>query len=211
MEKHYALTNKELEALKEVGNIGVGNASIALSKMLNKKINMSIPDTSFIPITSFSDHFGGPGSIVMSIFSPILGDLSGETLFIFKPESGKGLVDLIIGSDFGTTVELDEMTESAFKEMANIFLGTYLNAISDMINIKILPGVPVIATDLVECILNAFISKTGEYADNILCSKTNISIEGHNISGDFIFLFDIDSMKKIINKIKNSYGELLDN
>ncbi|MFP4402860.1 MAG: chemotaxis protein CheC [Nanoarchaeota archaeon] len=210
MEEHYSLSTDELEALKELGNIGIGNAAIALSKILDKKVNMSIPDTSFIPITTFSDHFGGPDSIVMTIFSPILGELSGETLFIFSQQSGKGLVDLMMGNEPGNTVnELDEMGESAFKEMANIFVGTYLNAISDMMNIKLLPGVPIVATDMVESILNIFLLKNGEYADNILCSKANISIDGHKVDGDFIFLFDLESLQKIVKKIKESYGDLV--
>ncbi|MGM5482520.1 MAG: chemotaxis protein CheC [Nanobdellota archaeon] len=211
MDKHHDLGDVELDAVKEVGNIGAGNAAISLSKILNKKIEMDVPQAEFIPITQFAKKFGGADRIVMSIYLPILGDLNGETLFLFSRECAMGLVDLMMGNEIGHTKILDELSESAFKEMANIFIGSYLNAISNMVQLKMLPGVPVVATDMVQAILDSLLMKMSEYADNVLCNKAKISIEGHPVDGDFIFIFDTDTLKTLMNKMHSSYGSELGN
>lgn len=205
MDKHQNIGNTEIDALKEIGNIGAGNAASSLSKILNKKIEMDVPEAEFIPITEFGQKFGGD-KIVMSIYSPIQGDLSGETLFLFSRESAMGFVDLMMGNEMGQTKNLDELSESAFKEMANIFIGSYLNAISDMMSLKIMPGVPVVATDMVQAILDSLLMKMSEYADKVLCNKAKISIEGHPVNGDFIFIFDLDTIKVLLQKLQESYG-----
>lgn len=209
MDRQYKVDDIELDAIKEVGNIGAGNAAISLSKILNKKIEMDVPEAEFIPITNFAQKFGGPDRIVMSIYSPILGDLSGETLFLFSRDCAMGLVDLMMGNQMGHTKIMDELSESAFKEMANIFIGSYLNAISDMVNLKIMPGVPVVATDMVQAILDSLLMKMSEYADKVLCNKAKISIEGHPVAGDFIFIFDLETMKLLLQKMQESYGSEL--
>ncbi|MFW5990647.1 MAG: chemotaxis protein CheC [Candidatus Nanoarchaeia archaeon] len=210
MDNQYDVKDMELDAIKEVGNIGAGNAAVSLSKILNKKIEMDVPEADFIPLNNFAEKFGGPERIVMSIYSPIVGELTGETLFIFSRDCAMGLVDLMMGNEIGHTKIMDELSESAFKEMANIFIGSYLNAISDMINLKIMPGVPVVATDMVQAILDSLLMRMGEYADKVLCNKAKISIEGHPIKGDFIFIFDLETMKVLLNKMHNSYNSELD-
>lgn len=206
MDKQENISQIHLDAINEIGNIGAGNAAASLSQMLNKKIEMDVPETKFVPIQHFSEEFGGPESIVVTIYSPILGDLSGETLFIFSRECALGLVDLMMGNEVGQTTVMDELSESAFKEMANIFIGSYLNAISNMMNVRALPGVPVVNSDMVQAILDNILMKTSEYADNVLCNKANISINGQSVVGDFLFLFDIDTMKTLLDRLNNKYS-----
>lgn len=209
MDDHCAVAKIELDAIKEVGNIGVGNAASALSMILNKKVQMDVPDTKFIPISDFSNHFGGPDKIVMSIYSPILGDLSGETLFIFSRDCAMGMIDLMMGQQPGQTKLLDELSESAFKEMANIFVGSYLNAISNMMDLKLLPGIPIVATDMLQAVLDTILMRMSEFADKVLCSRANIKIDGHDVKGDFIFVFDLESLQKLTETINAIYSEEL--
>lgn len=206
MDTHCNIHSIELDAIKEVGNIGVGNAAIALSRILNKTVEMDVPDTKFIPISTFAHQFGSPDTIVMSIYSPIIGDLTGETLFVFSRECAMGLVDLMMGNSPGQTRVMDELSESAFKEMANIFVGSYLNAISDMVGFKLLPGIPVVSTDMIQAILDNLLIKVSEYADNVLCSSANIAIEGHDIQGDFLFIFDTESMTKLTTRLNEAFS-----
>ncbi len=207
MDRYEKIGRMQLDAINEIGNIGAGNAAAALSKMLNKKVVMDVPETKFVPIQHFSEEFGGPDSIVLTIYSPILGDISGETLFIFSRECALGLVDLMMGAEVGQTTVMDEISESAFKEMANIFIGSYLNAISNMMDVRALPGVPIVNSDMVQAILDNILMKTSEYADNVLCNKANISINGQKVAGDFLFLFDIDTMKTLIERLNKNYSK----
>src|SRR5512133_915862 len=121
MDKLLKLTDLEMDALREVGNIGIGNGATAFSKIINKSIKIVIPDTKFIPLQKFSDEFGGPEKIITAIYLQISGDLEGEVLFFFSHDDSLKLIDLLNGRAIGTTKIIDELGMSALKEMSNIF------------------------------------------------------------------------------------------
>jgi chemotaxis protein CheC len=200
------LTEMEYDALREVGNVGVGNAATALSKMLSKKVDIYLPKTKFVPINEFAKEVGGTESIVISLYLEVTGGMSGETVFLFPLKGALALVDLMMFQEPGTLKEMDEMAESAFKEMANIFVGAYLNALANMLKIKIFPGVPQIANDMAQSVLDAVLIKLAESADDILSVQTKINIEGFNIDGIYIMLFENESLKMVVAKLKELYG-----
>ncbi|MBN1157085.1 chemotaxis protein CheC [Candidatus Woesearchaeota archaeon] len=203
------LSEKEMDALQEMGNISTGNATTALSKLLNKNIEMNIPETRFVPIRKFADEVGGPEKIISGIYLQLLGDLEGEALFIFSKESTLELIDLILGKKLGTTKTMDEFDESAFKEMGNILTGSFLNALSRMLDVKILSSIPHFATDMAQSVLDSVIAKIGKCADEVLCVKTKINVEGHKINGEFLVLFDETSLKKMLKTLHKKYGHIV--
>jgi len=206
MEKLLNLNDMEKDALKEIGNVGTGNAATALSKLLNKHIEIIIPETKFVPITKFAKEFGGAENVVVSTYLQLLGDLSGETLFIFPVKSAEKIVDLMMGQPIGTSKIIDEMSQSAFKEMSNIFTGAYLNSMADFLEIKILPSVPHITTDMVQSIMDFILAKVSNHSDDVLSIKTSINIKDIEIEGFFIMIFDIASMNKVLGLLKKMYG-----
>ncbi len=200
------LNDMEMDALKEVGNVGVGNAATALSKILNKKIDINIPETTFIPITEFSSELGGAEKIVTGIYLKMEGDLDGETIFLFSQESAMRLVDLMMGQEPGTTKTMGEMEISAFKEMSNIFSGAYLSALANMVGMSIFPGIPHISSDMLQSIIDMVLITIANYANNVLCVKTKISIENKAVEGEFVMIFNASSLKKLIDTIHSKYG-----
>jgi chemotaxis protein CheC len=200
------LSEMEYDALREVGNVGVGNAATALSKMLNKKVDIFLPKTKFIPIEKFGEEVGGAESMVVSLFLEITGGIKGETIFLFPKQGALNLVDLMMFQEPGTLKQMDEMAVSAFKEMSNIFVGAYLNALANMMKIKIFPGVPSIANDMAQAVLDVVLIKLAEKVDEILVVKTQINVEGFNIDGMYFMLFEDDSLKLVIQKLKDIYG-----
>lgn len=206
MDSMLNLNEIEMDALREVGNVGVGNAATALSKMINRKIDINIPSTEFIPIQKFSEKMGGAETVVTAIYLNISGDLGGETIFLFKDEEARRLVDLMMMQEVGTTKEMGEMEISAFKEMSNIFTGSYLNSLANMIGLKIFPGVPNVATDMLQALVDRVLITVGNYANKILCVSTKISMENVNITGDFVLMFDDQSLKKILEELHKKYG-----
>lgn len=206
MTSNIKLSEMEMDALREIGNVGVGNAVTALSKLLNKKIDINIPETKFVPLSEFAKEAGGPEKIVIGIYMGISGDLTGETIFLFSKESALELVDLMMGQEPGTSKIFEENAESAFKEMANIFSGAYLSALSNMLELKQFPGIPHVAQDMIQSIVDFVLCKVGESADEILCVKTKISMEGHNINGEYILMFEQESLRQLINRLKEKFG-----
>jgi chemotaxis protein CheC len=206
MAEEIELSELEFDALREVGNVGVGNAVTALSKIINKKIEIDLPQTKFVPITKFTEEFGGPEKEVMAIYLKVSGDLSGESFFFFEKKDAFRLVDLMMGKDIDSTKEFDEFSQSAFTEMSNIFSGAYLSALSNMLSCKIFPGVPNLASDMLGSIVDGVLSERSLYSNQILFIKTDIVVEGQKVGGQFVLMFDIDSLNKIKNMLKEKFG-----
>lgn len=200
------MSSMEQDALRECANVGIGNAATSLSRLLKKKINIEIPETKFIPLSEFSHEIGGPEKIVSGIYLQIQGDLKGEVLFIFAKEQAAELVGLLLGNTGDTAGQNSDLDESGFKEMSNIVTGSYLNAIANMLDLKILPSVPHTATDMAQALVDHVLSELGKHSDNILTVKTTIQVEGHNINGTFIIIFTYASLKIIMTKLHDKYG-----
>ena len=204
----FSLSSLELDAMNEIGNVATGNAATALSKFLNKNVGMNLPETVFVPLGQFAEHLGGPEKVVSAIYLHVEGDLEGEVTFVFPKEGALELVDLAIGNPPGTTKVLEGMEESAFKEISNILTGAFLNALSRMLDVTILPSIPHTATDMAQALMDFMLAKVGRYADDIFLVKTKINVEGHNVDGDFIVVFDKQSLKSIITRLHTKYGVL---
>ncbi len=154
----------------------------------------------------FVDEIGGAENIVVSLYLEISGDLQGQCIFIFPKKGALELVDLAMMQELGTAKIIAEMEESAFKEVANIFTGAYLNSLAKMLNMEILPSIPHVATDMAQAVLDFLLIKLADSADDILCVKTTIDVEGHNINGQFMMLFEDSSLVKIIDALHAVYG-----
>ncbi|MGM5482519.1 MAG: chemotaxis protein CheC [Nanobdellota archaeon] len=200
------LNSFQKDALSEISNITTGNATIALSKLINKNVKISIPRAVLMNKGELSKSMGGSKKMVMSIYSRITGDITGQVLFFFKRTAAMQLVDLLVGREQKSTKVLDSYSESAFGEMANIFTGSYLNALSKMLDIRILPGIPVIATDYVGPIIDYLWGRIENPGKKMFCFTTNIAVDGHNIDGDFVFMLDMDSYDLVLEKLEKKYG-----
>lgn len=201
------LNDLEKDALREVGNVGTGNAATALSKIINKRVAMVIPETSFVPIKEYAQKIGGAEKINASVYIQIIGDISGEALLMFPKEDSLKIIDMMLGNKPGTTMIIDDMGISALNELANIFVGAYLNSLANLLRLKILPNVPHIAIDMAQAVIDFILVKISDYADNVLSIKTDIAIEDVQVTGTFILIFETESLKKILEILNKMYSE----
>lgn len=201
MEKLLGIGPIERDALREVGNIATGNAATALSNLLNKYIEIKVPDVNTIPIKDFAEYCGGPEKIVVGTYLEITGELTGEAMFLFPKESAEKLVDLMLGQEPGTSSMEDEMAISAFKEMTNIVTGGYLNSIGDFISAKLFPSVPLFRIDMLQSLIDFVLVKASNSADNLLTINTKIEVKDIEIEGSFIVLFDVPSYNKLLKTL----------
>lgn len=199
------LSKLQKDALKEISSITSGNATSSLSKLVNKKILIDIPKAEFLTLNALIKNLGGEKRMVMAIYLPVLGEINGQVLFLFQRNYAMDLIDLILQNKMGTTKILDHMAESAFGEMANIFTGTYLNALSNMLDLKILPGIPVVANDYVGPILEYSFGRIKSPESKILSFSTKIMIKEHNVEGDFIFMFNEKSYKLVLERLETLF------
>ena len=92
----------KMDVLKEVGNIGAGNAATALSRLLNKPIDMAVPKVQLLPFEQIAESVGGSEQLVIAVFLRVEGDAPSNLFFIMSPEAGKNLLQNLAGIEVAT-------------------------------------------------------------------------------------------------------------
>lgn len=192
------LSPVQLDALKEVSNIGTGNAATALSQLLNKKIDMSVPAVNIIPMSELFTEIGEE-KLAIGVVVRVLGDAPGNILFVFDKDTALGIVESLTGQKDET---LTDMSCSVLCEIGNIISGSYMNAIYKLTNLVMTPSVPAVTYDMLGAMLSTTFIESGQYDDNVLDFETVfIQDKEKNISGHFYYIPVPGSLEKILNSL----------
>ena len=207
MNSDNAITDMHLDVLKEVGNIGAAHAATSLSKLLNRKIDMHVPNVKLVSFDEMFDLAGGAEKIVAGIFLRIEGDLSGSMFFVLPVESANHFIRRLIGDetfDFSSP-NLPEIGVSAMQELGNILSGSYLSALSDFTGLKIYPTVPSLSVDMVGAIVSFGLIEVSHYSDEVIVIDTQIREESEegisSVDGHFFLLPDPSSYVTIFRSL----------
>ncbi len=197
----FDLSVNQLDALREIGNVGAGNSATALSQIINKRIDMNVPKVALVPLDAVPDLVGGPDTIVVGVFLRVYGKAPGNILFLLPQKSAFYLVDTLMGKSHGDTQQLDFMDESALMEIGNILAGAYLNAFFTFTQISMLPSIPALAMDMAGAILNVVLVQLGQMGDQALVIETEFLSDDDGINGHFFLVPDPGSLRTIITAV----------
>jgi chemotaxis protein CheC len=203
------ITSIHLDILREIGNIGAGHAATALSKLLNRKIDMKVPSVKMTSFDEMMELAGGAEKLVASVFLRIEGDAPGNMFFIVSIEQGEDLIRRMTGETAFSFASppFSETGLSALQELGNILSGSYLTALADFTQLNIYPSVPAISIDMAGAVISyglLEISQSSDCAiviDTVLMDdlKQTSGINGHFFlipdSESFHTLFDILGVK----------------
>ncbi|MEK5071106.1 chemotaxis protein CheC [Sporosarcina sp. FSL K6-1508] len=207
MNSENPITDMHLDVLKEVGNIGAAHAATSLSQLLERKIDMHVPNVKLVSFDEMFDLAGGAETIVAGIFLRIEGDLSGSMFFVLPLESANHFIRRLIGDEtFNfSSPDLPEIGISAMQELGNILSGSYLSALSDFTGLKIYPTVPSLSVDMVGAIVSFGLIEVSHHSDEVIVIDTQIREEGEdgisNIDGHFFLLPDPSSYVTIFRSL----------
>ncbi|MBQ7925090.1 MAG: chemotaxis protein CheC [Lachnospiraceae bacterium] len=188
------------DVLKEIGNIGAGNAMTALSQMLQCKVDMKVPQVKLLKFAEVGALMGGEEQIMLGVLLGVEGDVTGSMMFLVEQESAKHLVNKIMMGMASPGVEFTEMEMSAMKEIGNIITGAYLNSLSMLTNLKIFPTPPSLTIDMAGAILSVPAIQFGIIGDEILLIQSQFYDEVE-IDGYFILIPDLESYSKILTSL----------
>jgi len=191
------LNDMYLDVLKEIGNIGAGNATTAISNMLNLKMDMSVPNVELMPVEKIGGAIGSEEQVVVGIMLGVETDVNGSMMFLMDMGSAHKMVNLLMMRDVNYNNDFDEMDLSALKEIGNIIAGSYLSALSGLTNLTISPTVPYVSVDMAAAILSVPAIQFGLISDKALMIKTEIGGD-NKIDGYFILMPDEESIEKIL-------------
>jgi len=187
------------DVLKEIGNIGAGNATTALAQMLQCKIDMAVPQVKLLEFKDVGSLMGGEEQVMIGIYLAVEGDITGSIMFIMTTQTGKHLVGKLMGMQ-SESEEFDEMELSALKEVGNIITASYLNSLSSMTNLTIFPSIPDLCIDMAGAILSVPAIEFGTIGDNILLIQTQF-LDEIELNGYFILIPDLESYEKILTSL----------
>lgn len=194
------VTSNYLDVLKELGNIGAGNAMTALSQMINSKVDMKVPQVRLLEFKEVGTLMGGEEQIMVGVMLAVEGDITGSMMFLVEKNCAKHLVNKMMMGMASEGDDFNEMELSALKEIGNIITGAYLNSLSTMTNLKIYPTPPEITVDMAAALLSVPAIEFGIYGDNILLIQSQFFDEV-NIDGFFILVPDLESYAKILTSL----------
>lgn len=190
------------DVLKELGNIGAGNAMTALSQLLQCKVDMTVPQVKLLDFNEVGQIMGGEEQIMLGVYLAVEGDITGSIMFLVEKESAKHLVNkMMMAMGFASEGgEFTDMELSAMKEISNIITGAYLNSLSTLTNLKIFPSVPSLCLDMAGAILSVPAIEFGAIGDKILLIQSQFYDE-IEIDGYFVLIPDLESYSKILKSL----------
>lgn len=191
------ITQIQLDALREIGNIGSGHAATALSTLLQRRIDMSVPEVWAIPFEQVSTIVGQLDMPQATIYVKVEGDAPGKAVFFFPLESAEVVVQALFGSTEVMDIYTNEMAQSALKEVGNILVSSFLIALTQFSGIPLQPSVPALAVDMIGASLDAIFLEEGTLDEMVLFIDTQLS-GIPKIKGQFIFLPDEGSLEKLL-------------
>lgn len=193
------VSEQYFDVLSEIGNIGAGNATTALSQLLQSRVDMDVPQVKLLNFKNLGDTLGGAEQIMTGIYLMVEGDITGSIMFLIEQNAAKHLVGKMLGGQ-SEGLRFTEMEESCMKEISNIITGSYLNSLSALTNLKIYPSVPYMTTDMAGAILSVPAVEFGQLGDKILFIQTQFR-DDISIDGFFVLIPDVESYSKILGSL----------
>ena len=198
------LEDSQFDVLKEIGNIGAGNATTALATMLNIKVDMSVPNVALLPFDNISSFIGSEEQTVVGILLEIQGDIDGMMMFLFDMKSAHHLVNslmmLDVHQDENGMADFSEMEMSALNEIGNIVSGSYLSALSGLTGMKMVSSVPALSIDMLGALLSVPAIEFGKYGDKLLMIQSEFG-EDDFVTGYFLLIPELESYDKILTSL----------
>lgn len=186
-----ALSTMEIDTLRELANVGSGHAATALAQLTGVGITIDIPRVTIAPLGTVIRGFAPDGGRLVSLTMRMLGDVSGQTLFVMREENAKLLCELILRDRY--TGSLDgALEQSSLQETGNIMSGSFLNALASWMQTWLLPSVPSILVGPADAVAPA---SAGADAEPVLVVETSFLFDDpryaeHRLTG--VLLFEVD-------------------
>ena len=199
-ENYDELNEIQIDMLREIGNIGAGNAATALATILDEKVDMSVPSVRITGFDEAVESLGGAESLTVAVLVNFSGDAHGMIMFLLNVEDAKSIMDILIGEDDGEE-ELSEMKISGIKEIGNILASSYVNAISALTGLTIEVSVPYVAIDMVGALMSVPIIEFGAIGDKLMFIEENFEGETNDLKSNMIMFAEINTLKIIMQKL----------
>ena len=195
------LSEFELDALREISNIGSGNAATVLSQLVNKKIDMTVPQVDVLPFNDMIRKIGAEDEKFVAVLLRVFGDAPGNILYLMGYEKAESVMKYMLKDYKEYNTENEELSTSVYQEIGNILGNSYLNAISKMTGLTLMTSVPAVAIDMLAAILTTSFIYAQQYDDYVLAIDTHFIDDNKDVGGSFIYIPSPGSLDKILKNL----------
>jgi chemotaxis protein CheC len=199
------LSDKHLDALKEVANISSGNASTALSDLIQRQVLIKPPTVHVIKQEHLGELIGELKNLLVVIYSPVRGDVQGSLVIIFDKIGMYSLIDILRHRKQGETKFIQDKDQPVINELCNILNGNYLTALSNFLDIALVPQVPQVLSLQGETLADFLSMGFARDTQHIMTLKTDFKVD-ENISGDFVLMLPVKSIDGLLQTIEKKVG-----
>ena len=197
MDKIQKLNETEQDILKELGNIGTGNAVTALSAMLSYPLDILSTKLNFV---SYREMYAGLGSSEeekIGIMLEAQGEITGMFLFLLDMGFSECVLDWLVEKKERDLTKMNEMEQSVICELGNVMCGSYVNALAQLLNKRIEVTVPHICVDMSGAIFSAVVSHLMKVSDTLLMIDNKIRMDKELLCGQILFFPEMESMRNL--------------
>lgn len=195
------LNAMQLDALKEIGNIGSGNAASALSCMLSRPVDITVPQIQILDYPQVVENLGGPEQLLVGLLLSLSGDVTGMIMFLLHKEFTNQMISALCGTELTDSTELDDMGQSAIQEVGNIMAASYINAIAELTSLRVNISVPSLCVDMAGSILSVPAIYYADISDKIIYISDQFSPDANIPASHILMIPEVDSLQKIMSSI----------
>ncbi|MCL2629047.1 MAG: chemotaxis protein CheC [Oscillospiraceae bacterium] len=190
-----------LDVLKEIANIGSGNAASSLSRMIGSTVDIKIPEIDIKGFNEATEALGGPETIMMGTLLFLSEGINGMMMFLLPVDVVCDLVNMLMGTDIKSHEEIDEMGESVIMECSNIMSASFVTAVAEMTDMVIDISPPQITLDMLGSIMSVPSISYANIGDSLLFMKNELEIEGKKTNANVLLLPDMPSLGKLMSAL----------
>jgi len=201
------LSDMQLDALREIGNMGAATAATALNSLVKRRVEISVPSIEVVPLEELPSYFGGESELITGVFLHLFGKIPGSVLLVFRRDDGLRLVDMLMGKPDGSTKTLSGLDLSAFLESGNILVGSYLTAIGNFFSTKFIPSTPSIVFNIAGVIVDFIQMSVEQKVSHAIVVGTEFEVEGKRIKGEFVMLVGDKSLEEMLERLDSKIAE----
>lgn len=195
------LNDLQIDVLREIGNIGSGNAATSLAAMLSKQVTIEVPLVRIVDHAEASDKLGGPENVLVGLLLCLSGDITGMMMFLLEKDFAHLVLNTLLGQDLHSFDEVDEMGLSALREISNIMAASYVNSISQLTGMIIDISVPDICIDMVGSMLSVPMIHYANVSDKLILIENKFSSDDSDTVSHILLMPEVESLAAIMNKL----------
>lgn len=201
------LNAMHFDVLREIGNIGQGNAASSLSQMLSQTIDISVPTVKLLDFNESVEYLGGPENIVLGMLVGLKGDINGMMLYVLQKSFASSMLNAVFGKEINDLTDLDEMDMSFIQEIGNILAGSYVNAISSLTGLTIDISVPTISIDMAGAILAVPAVEFAQIGNSVLFIDDSFIFGGaakddnNEVKSNMILVPELASLETLFSRL----------